>query len=114
MLTAVAMAGAMTLIQIQADDTRLADDGTFVSETAQAVFAGETEGNVLCFDNPPATKSTSICLEVEEWRTAIDESKNYKPKRRGYVPGISSTQNTTASGSKYGLTSSPSTFRSHR
>ena len=114
MIFAVAMASAMTLIQIQADDTRLADEGTFVSEQAQAVFAGEAEGNVLCLDNPPATKSTSVCLEVEEWRTAIDESKNYKAKRRGYVPGISSTGNTTASGSRYGLASSPSTFRSRR
>ncbi|WP_284125317.1 hypothetical protein [Parerythrobacter aestuarii] len=78
MLTAIILAGSLPLVTINADDGRLAADKTFVSEKAEMVLAGQTEGEVLCLDRP---SDGSICITRKEWSKAVTMA-NAQPNLR--------------------------------
>lgn len=102
-----ALAAVLPLAPIVATDPRLDLQDTFVSDAAELALSASDGERVLCLDRH---KVRSICLAESEWLKAIDAAAN-APKKgpRAIIPHNNPRSSST---SKYGLASSPSTFRS--
>ena len=106
-------ASVIPLVPIAADDIRLTKDDTFVSEEAQTALEHDSEMRVLCLDMAGGRpkKVTSTCLTEGEWNAAIALTEA-QPKK-GPNAFIPNNPPSVGGGSRvYGLSSSPSTFRS--
>ena len=100
-------ATVLPLVPVAAGDGRFDRRRTFVSDQAEIALAEEGGEEVFCLDR----KRQSICLVRSEWAEAVALA-NSAPKRgpRAFIP--QNTNAGTSSQAKYGLASSPSTFRS--
>nr|WP_137678512.1 hypothetical protein [Parerythrobacter lutipelagi] len=96
----------LPLFAVSADDARLERKRTYVSPAAEISLMKGGQDEVLCLDR---RRYGSICLVRSEWAQAV-KLANSAPKRgpKAFIPNNNRSPN---SSSKYGLGSSPSTFR---